>query len=112
MLYADDLVFTAESKDEVKSMFMKCRGAMELRRLKINIKKTKYMVSGKISVNKVNWGRRPCGCCGKGVGSNSILCNKCKKWCHKRCYGLKKVIFNKNFICPKCKFAKLYNTND
>ena len=30
MLYADDLVLTAESKDEVKSMFVKWRGAMEL----------------------------------------------------------------------------------
>ena len=48
MLYAEDLVLTAESKDEVKSMFMKWRGAMELRGLKINVKKTKYMVSGKI----------------------------------------------------------------
>ena len=70
MLYADDLALTAESKDEVKSMFMKWRGAMELRGLKINIRKTKYMVNGKISVNKVNWGRWPCGCCGRGVGSN------------------------------------------
>ena len=39
MLYADDLVLTAESKDKVKSMFMKWRGAMELRGLKINMKK-------------------------------------------------------------------------
>ena len=52
---------------------------MEFQGLKNNIKKTKYMVSGKISAYKVNWGKWPCGCCGKGVGSNSILCNKCKK---------------------------------
>ena len=84
---------------------------MELRGLKINIKKTKYMFSGKISANKVNWGKWPCGCCGKGVGSNSILCNKCKKWCHKRCSGSKN-IFNKNFIYPKFNFAKFYYTND
>ena len=70
------------------------------------------MVSGKISVKKVNWSRWPRGCCGKGVGSNSILCNKCKKWCHKRCSGLKNVMFNRNIICPKYNFAKFYNTND
>ena len=70
------------------------------------------MVSGKISVNKLNWGRWPCGCCGKGVGSNSILCNKCEKWCHKRCSGLKNVILNKNFICTKCNFNQFHNTND
>ena len=56
------------------------------------------MVSGKISLNKVNWGRWPCGCCGKGVGSNSTICNKCKKWCHKRCSRLKNIILNKNFV--------------
>ena len=70
------------------------------------------MVSGKISVNKLNWGRWPCGYCGKGVGSNSILYNKCKEWCFKRCSGLKNIILNKNFICPECNFAKFYNTND
>ena len=59
MLYADDLVLTAKSMDEMKSMFMKWRGVMNLRGLKINIKKTKYMVNGQISVNKVNWGRWP-----------------------------------------------------
>ena len=56
---------------------------MEMRGLKINIKKTKYMVCGKINSNKLNWGEWPCGCCSKGVGSNSILCNKCKKWFHR-----------------------------
>ena len=85
---------------------------MELRGLKINMRKKKYMVSGKISVNKVNWGRWPCGCCGKGVGSNSILCNKCKKWCHKRCSGLKNFILNKIFICPKCSSNIPQSTND
>ena len=30
ILYVDNLVLTAESKDEVKSMFMKWRSAMEL----------------------------------------------------------------------------------
>ena len=31
MVYADDLVLTIESKNEMKSMFMKRRGTMELR---------------------------------------------------------------------------------
>ena len=38
-MYADDLVLMAESKNEVKSLFIKWKGAMELRGLKINIKK-------------------------------------------------------------------------
>ena len=111
MFYADDLVLTAES-NKVNSMFMKWKGAMELQGSKTKIKKTKYMVSGKIIFNKVNWGRWPCGCCGEGVGSNSIICNKCKKWCHKRCSSLKNIILDDNFICPKCNSNKSHSTND
>ena len=46
------------------------------------------------------------GCCGKGVGSNSILCAECKNWCHKRCSGLKKLTGVQNFKCPECKKDK------
>ena len=70
------------------------------------------MVSGKISVNKVSLGKWPFCCCGKGVGSNSILCNKCKKRCHRRRFSLKNVKLNENFICPKCNFNKSHSTND
>ena len=54
------------------------------------------MISGEIRFNKANWGEWLCGCCGEGIGSNSILYNKCKKWCYKNCSGLKNIIFNKN----------------
>ena len=48
---------------------------------------------------KVMWGggdckrdygvKFPCAMCDKGVGSNSILCEKCEKWTHKKCSGVK-----------------------
>ena len=47
LLYADDLVLTAESKEAVREMFNDWSGAMELRGLKVNIGKTKLLVSGK-----------------------------------------------------------------
>ena len=63
---------------------------MESNGLKVNMEKTKLMVTGK-SRHRIQSGRWPCNYCGKGVGVNSILCVECKKWCHQRCSGLKKV---------------------
>ena len=83
LLYADDLVLTAESEEEVKEMFNRWKVGMERRGLKINLGKTKFMKTGKEAKEKVQSGRWPCGCCGRGVGVNSILCIDCNKWCHK-----------------------------
>ena len=62
------------------------------------------MISGerqKVRQKAVRW---PCGVCSKGVGSNSLQCNSCQKWVHKKCSGIKgstsKVA--KSFICSGC----------
>ena len=47
LLYADDLVLTAETKQEVVEMFGRWREAMEYRGLKINLAKTKLLITGK-----------------------------------------------------------------
>ena len=103
LMFADDIALTEESEQEVMEVFERWRGAFELKGLKVNMEKTKIMVSGKESSNRVKVGRWPCGCCGKGVGVNSILCVKCNKWCHLRCSGLKKVSGVQNFECPLCR---------
>ena len=36
-------------------------------------------------------GELPCAICRTGVGSNSISCNGCKYWVHKKCSGLKRL---------------------
>ena len=41
LLYADDLVLTGESTDEVKRMFENWKEAMEIRGVKVNVGKTK-----------------------------------------------------------------------
>ena len=46
LLCADDLVLTAESKEEMTDMFNGCKEGMEQQRLKINLEKTKSMVTG------------------------------------------------------------------
>ena len=46
--YADDTTLTAESEEELKSLLMKVKQESEKVGLKLNIKKTKIMASGRI----------------------------------------------------------------
>ena len=46
--YADDTILTAESEEELKSLLMKVKEESEKAGLKLNIQKTKIMVSGPI----------------------------------------------------------------
>ena len=50
----------------------------------------------------VGKGRYPCGVCGNGVGVNSIFCNTCVRWCHRRCSGLNRLSGVDSFLCPAC----------
>ena len=47
--YADDTTFMAESEEELKSLLMKVKEESEKAGLKLNIQRTKIMVSGLIS---------------------------------------------------------------
>ena len=76
---------------------------MEDKGLKVNVVKTKMMVSGtegEIALRKIN----PCGICGKRVGSNAVCCTQCKKWIHGRCTNMKKVTCSsaRHFVCRRC----------
>ena len=44
--YADDTTLKAESEEELKSLLMKVKEESEKAGLKLNIQKTKFMVSG------------------------------------------------------------------
>ena len=46
---ADDTTLMAESKEKLKSLFMKVKKESEKARLKLNIQKTKIMASGPIT---------------------------------------------------------------
>ena len=47
--YADDIILTAESEEELKSLLMKVKEESEKTGLKLNIQKTKIMASGPIT---------------------------------------------------------------
>ena len=107
ILFADDLVLISKSIDNLKEKFLKWKEAFKSKGLKVNLKKTKVMVSGskgKILKSKV----KPCAKCGKRVMENSVMCTKCVKWVHGRCAKMKRVTSTlaKGFVCELCVDAK------
>ena len=84
-LCADDLVIIAESLEECVSRLLTWKEAMEKKGLTVNAGKTKIMGLDLLQSS----GEFPCAVCRTGVGSNSIFCNGCKHWVHKKCSGLK-----------------------
>ena len=75
---------------------------MRRRGLVVNMDKTKNMVTGIKNEVNLEVRRHPCGVCGQGVGANSILCTTCRKWCHKRCAGVRTINRVNNFCHPAC----------
>ena len=104
MLYADDLVLMSETMEGLRVKFWKWKEAFESKGLKVNLGKTKVVVSGaegEVSVSKVD----PRGICGKQVMANSVLFVKCGKWIHGRCVKVKRVTsrLGRDFVCGRCK---------
>ena len=52
--YADDTTLMAESEEELKSLLMKVKGQTEKVGLNLNIQKTKFMVSGPITLWEID----------------------------------------------------------
>ena len=104
LLYADDLVLIAESMDELKEKMKKWKECMEAKGLKVNIEKTKVMVSGKGCGEVERTGKWPCAVCRNGVMANSIQCTRCTEWVHRKCSGVKGSLSSAmtTFECKVC----------
>jgi len=89
LLYADDLAVIAETEEELINRFNEWKDNVESKGMRVNMNKTKVVISGerqKVTQKAIRW---PCGVCSKGVGSNSLQCSSCQKWVHKKCSGIK-----------------------
>ena len=67
ILHVDDLVLKSENLDNLRERFQRWRSALKDKGLKVNVGRTKMMVSGtegEIVLSKID----PCGICGKMVG--------------------------------------------
>ena len=104
LLYADDLVISAETEEGLKMKLNKWKTEMEAKGLRVNMGKTKIMVSGVNLQTLKDSGEYPCSVCRKGVGSNSIYCAGCSHWVHKKCSGVTGSLkSNPDYHCSRCK---------
>ena len=102
-LYADDLVINAEWLEECVRRLLTWKEAMEKKRLTVNAGKTKIMICGTGLELLQSLGEFPCAVCHTGVGSNSIFCNGCTHWVHKKCSGLKRLTKDPDYRCTRCR---------
>ena len=88
LLYADEVVISAETEERLKMKLNKWKTEMEAKGLRVNMEKTKIMVSGVNLQTLKDSGKYTCSVCRKGVGSNSIYCAGCSHWVHKKRSGV------------------------
>ena len=81
------LVFIADSQEDCVRSLLIWKEAMEKKRLSVNAGKTKVMIYGTGLDLLQSSGEYPCAVSRTGVGNNSIHCNGCKLWLHKKCSG-------------------------
>jgi len=110
LLYADDLAVIAENEEELIKRLHEWKDNVESKGMRVNMNKTKVMISGehqKVRQKAVKW---PCGVCSKGVGSNSLQCTSCqtkrtwKEVVREDCQAHK---LNKEDAMDRCKWRKV-----
>ena len=101
-LYADDLVIITESLKECVRRLLTWKEAMEKKGLRVNAGMMKLMICSTGLDLLLSSGEFPCTVCCTGVGSNSIFCNGCKHWVHKKCSGLKRLTKDPDYRCTWC----------
>ena len=104
LLYADDLVLIASSREELSLKLQAWKTGLTNKGLKVNTGKTNVMKSSHSRSPTTVPSAYPCGVCGKGVATNSILCTSCLKWVHRRCSGIKGSLTTASptFTCSRC----------
>ena len=78
ILYADDIVLLAGSMAELQEKFYGWRSALQSKGLKVNLMKSKVMVSifGQVTVRPSSK-KDSCDLCGRKTMANAILCKSC-----------------------------------
>ena len=107
ILYADDIVFIAESMAELQEKLYGRKSALESKDLKVNLMKTKVTKVSKIGqvIVKPSSKKDPYGICGRKTMLNAALCKSCGNLIHGICAKIKMVTSRLaiEFKCRKCK---------
>ena len=92
----------ADSLEECIARLKVWKEGMECKGLRVNMKKTKFMVSGPgldLLRDSVAF---PCAVCRSGVGVNYIQCLQCMYWVHKKCSGVRgRLAEDPVYVCPR-----------
>ena len=75
---------------------------MKKKGLRVDAGKTKITICGMGLDLLQSSGKFPCAVCCTGMGSNSIFCNGCKHWVHKKCSWLKHLTKDPDYRCTQC----------
>ena len=104
LLHADELVLIADTQENCIYKLKAWKTGTESKGPHINMRETKFLVSGVDHDVLKKSGKYPCASCSSGVGNNSIQCSQCVQWVHKKCSGITKwLVANSNYVCRKCK---------
>ena len=76
--------------------------AMEKKEIRVNEGKTRAMICCTGLDLLQSSGENLCAVCHTGVGNNSIYCNGCKLWVHKKCSPLQQLTPNPDNRCAQC----------
>ena len=85
--------------------FFNWKEAIESKGLKVNLGKTKVMVSSGITQDGMSKSKvDPCGVGNLRVMANPVLCVQCGRWIHGRRVRVKMVTpkYSRKFTCRKC----------
>ena len=90
LLYTDDIVLLSERIVGHRNKFRKWKEAYENYGLKVNHRKRPVMVSGGITNDGLNKGKvYLCDVLNFLIKANSVLCEECGKFIHRRCDGVR-----------------------
>ncbi|XP_068686740.1 uncharacterized protein [Montipora foliosa] len=104
LLYADDLVISSDSLDNLLARLCTWKLGLESKGLRVNMSKTKILMSGPNLYSLCDSEKFPCAIYRKGVGSNSIFCNGCSHWVHKKCSQIPDRLTSvPTFRCSRCR---------
>ena len=100
----DDFVVIAESEEELIKKFNRRKDGVQSKGMKVNMNKTKVMISGESHKGVDNTGRWPCGVCIEFLPAPLPQCTKCPKWAHRKCSRIKgsMIKLSKSFVCRDC----------
>ena len=106
LLYADDLLVASESLEKCKERLRLWKVEMEQKGLRVNMKKTKIMVSGPGLDLLKDSGKYTCAVCREGVDRPAIPCTSCGMYVHgkQKCSGVRPPLKSEypGYHCLRC----------